>query len=78
MITVEQHTKDNELAKSRKQPTMMTLDEIAEELRISYGTARKLATEGKFPFCRQVGSQWRGDRVAFREWLKPTQPKGTQ
>ena len=47
---------------------VLTLDEVAEYLRIPRSTAYKLAQEGKIP-GQKVGRHWRFRRVVIDKWL---------
>ncbi|MFV2044052.1 MAG: helix-turn-helix domain-containing protein [Anaerolineales bacterium] len=46
----------------------MTVDELAEYLRIPRSSLYKLAQEGRIP-CQKVGRHWRFRREAIDEWL---------
>jgi excisionase family DNA binding protein len=48
--------------------SVMTVDEVAEYLRIPRSSLYKLAQEGRIP-CQKVGRHWRFRRVAIDEWL---------
>jgi excisionase family DNA binding protein len=47
----------------------MTMDELAEYLKISKSTLYKLAVENKLP-GQKIGKRWRFHRDAIDEWLK--------
>jgi len=47
---------------------VMTVDEVAEYLRIPRSSLYKLAQEGRIP-CQKVGRHWRFRREAIDEWL---------
>lgn len=47
---------------------VLTLNEVAEYLRIPRSTAYKLAQEGKLP-GQKVGRQWRFHRGVVDRWL---------
>jgi excisionase family DNA binding protein len=49
-------------------PAILTVDEVAEYLRIPRGSVYKLAQNGKIP-CQKVGKHWRFRREALDEWL---------
>lgn len=54
---------------------VLTIDDLAEYLKIAKSTLYKLAQEGKLP-GQKVGKHWRFHRDAVDEWLKRTeQPK---
>lgn len=55
---------------SAKRPTelIMTLNELAEYLRLAKSTAYKLAQEGKIP-GQKVGRHWRFRKDAIDRWL---------
>ena len=53
----------------RDQPReVLTLNEVAEYLRIPRSTAYKLAQEGKIP-GQKVGRHWRFHRAVVGRWL---------
>ena len=52
-----------------KEPeSIMTIEEIADYLRIPKSTVYKLAQEGKIP-CQKVGRHWRFRKNTINEWL---------
>jgi excisionase family DNA binding protein len=53
---------------SKRQPDVLTLNEVAEYLRIPRSTAYKLAQEGKIP-GQKVGRHWRFHRSVVERWL---------
>ena len=50
------------------QPAVMTVDEVAEYLRIPRGSVYKLAQRGRIP-CQKVGRHWRFRKERIDEWL---------
>ena len=52
-----------------KSNEIMTLDELAEYLKISKSTLYKLAQQSKLP-GQKVGKRWRFHKDAIDEWLK--------
>jgi excisionase family DNA binding protein len=52
-----------------KQHDVMTMDELAEYLKISKSTLYKLAQENKLP-GQKIGKRWRFHREAVDDWLK--------
>ena len=52
-----------------KQDDIMTMDELAEYLKISKSTLYKLATENKLP-GQKIGKRWRFHKDAVDEWIK--------
>jgi len=52
-------------------PAAMTVDEVAEYLRIPRGSVYKLAQQGRIP-CQKVGRHWRFRRKTIDEWLSRT------
>ena len=50
------------------QPAVMTVEEVAEYLRIPRGSIYKLAQRGGIP-CQKVGRHWRFRREAVDAWL---------
>jgi len=53
---------------SKRPPDVLTLNEVAEYLRIPRSTAYKLAQEGKIP-GQKVGRHWRFHRAVVARWL---------
>lgn len=53
---------------SKHSPDVLTLNEVAEYLRIPRSTAYKLAQEGKIP-GQKVGRHWRFRRTVVEKWL---------
>lgn len=49
--------------------TYFTVDEVAEQLRVSRATIMRLISQGKFPGI-QVGSQWRIPEDELDAYLK--------
>ena len=47
---------------------ILTLNELAEYLRIPRSTAYKLAQQGKIP-CQKVGRHWRFRKAVIDQWL---------
>jgi len=54
---------------STEQPPVMTVEEVAEYLRIPRASVYKLAQKGKIP-CQKVGRHWRFRREAVDRWLE--------
>lgn len=55
-----------------KEPdSIMTIEEVAEYLKIPKSTIYILAQEGKIP-CQKVGRQWRFHKEAIVQWIKNT------
>ena len=48
---------------------IMTMDELAEYLKISKSTLYKLAVENKLPGTK-IGKRWRFHKEAIDEWVK--------
>ena len=55
--------------KSRQPTTVLTIDDLADYLKISKSTLYKLAQEGAVP-GQKVGRHWRFHRDAIDGWLK--------
>ncbi len=53
---------------SKQTPDVMTLNEVAEYLRIPRSTVYKLVREGRIP-GQKVGRQWRFRRAVVEQWL---------
>ncbi len=53
---------------AKQTPDVMTLNEVAEYLRIPRSTAYKLVQEGRIP-GQKVGRQWRFRRAFVEKWL---------
>lgn len=60
-----------------KRDEIMTMDELAEYLKISKSTLYKLAVESKLPGTK-IGKRWRFHKDAIDEWVKrgPGTPAG--
>ena len=56
-----------------KRNEIMTMDELAEYLKISKSTLYKLAQEGKLP-GQKVGRHWRFRKKAVDRWLEQNMP----
>ena len=52
-----------------KRDEIMTMDELAEYLKISKATLYKLATDNKLP-GQKIGKRWRFHKDAVDEWVK--------
>ena len=52
----------------------LTIDELAEYLKMGRTKLYRLAQEGKMPTSK-VGGQWRFDREEIDRWMKTMQPK---
>ncbi len=59
---------------SKQVPDVMTLNEVAEYLRVPRSTLYKLAQEGRIP-AQKVGRQWRFRRVVVDHWLGEHKPE---
>ena len=52
-----------------KEPeSIMTIEEVADYLKIPKSTVYKLAQEGKIP-CQKVGRHWRFHKKAIEHWI---------
>jgi excisionase family DNA binding protein len=51
-----------------KPPSIMTITEAADYLRVSRSSLYKLAQGGKIP-CQKVGRHWRFHRVTLENWI---------
>ncbi len=51
------------------QNDVMTVDEVAEYLRIPRSSVYKLAQENRIP-CKKVGRHWRFRRQVIENWLE--------
>ncbi len=56
---------------------IMTIDAVAEYLKISRSTLYKLVQDGKLP-GQKVGKRWRFHKEAINEWLKQHPEKDTK
>jgi excisionase family DNA binding protein len=52
-----------------KRDDILTMDELAEYLKISKSTLYKLAVDGKLPGTK-IGKRWRFHRGAIDDWLR--------
>jgi excisionase family DNA binding protein len=56
---------------------ILTIDALAEYLKISRSTLYKLVQDGKLP-GQKVGKRWRFHKDAIDEWLKQHPEKGAK
>lgn len=57
---------------------LLTIYEVADVLRVSTATVKRLWSSGKFPEPRRVGHQLRWRREVVEQWLENTEAeKGT-
>lgn len=49
-------------------PLVMTVEEVAQYLRIPQSSVYRLAQRGRIP-CQKVGRRWRFHREAIDHWL---------
>ncbi len=56
---------------------IMTIDGLADYLKISTSTLYKLVQDGKLP-GQKVGKRWRFHKEAIDEWLKQHPGKGAK
>lgn len=54
---------------SDSDPAVMTIDEVAELLRVPKSSIYRLAQRGEIP-SRKVGRHWRFHRETLEQWLK--------
>jgi excisionase family DNA binding protein len=54
----------------------LTLDELAEYLKLSRTKLYRMAQKGEIP-ASKIGAQWRFDREEIDEWMKSQRPGGT-
>lgn len=59
--------------KSNPEDKVLTIQELAEYLKLSLSTAYKLAQEGKIP-GQKVGKHWRFHRDVIDRWLDQNRP----
>lgn len=55
--------------KSKAEDKVLTIQELADYLKLSLSSAYKLAQRGKIP-GQKVGKHWRFHRDAIDRWLK--------
>ena len=55
------------------QDKWLTIDELAEYLKMGRTKLYRMAQEGNIP-ASKVGNQWRFDREEIDEWMKSNQP----
>jgi excisionase family DNA binding protein len=56
--------------------SVLTIDELAQYLKISKSTLYKLAQEGAIP-CNKIGKHWRFHKDAIDEWLRRRNPSAS-
>jgi excisionase family DNA binding protein len=62
---------------TKNEESVLTIDELAEYLKISKSTLYKLAKEGKLP-GQKVGRHWRFHRDVIDRWLGQDKKAGGQ
>lgn len=62
---------------SKQKTSVMTIDELAEYLKVAKSTLYKLAQGGRVP-GQKVGKHWRFHRGAIDAWLKDYKPHGAR
>lgn len=62
------------MIKSQATQDVLTIQEVAEYLRVSEATVRRYASRFAIP-GRQIGNQWRFSRTAVDEWLRSASGK---
>jgi excisionase family DNA binding protein len=60
--------------KPHQETAVLTIDDLAEYLKISKSTLYKLAQEGALP-GQKIGRHWRFHRDAVDDWLRTERPK---
>jgi len=53
----------------RKEPDIMTIDEVCQYLRVAKSSLYRLAQDGRIP-CQKVGKHWRFRKDAIDRWLE--------
>ncbi len=53
---------------AEEMPLVMTVEEVADYLRIPRSSVYRLAQQGRIP-CQKAGRRWRFHRAAIDEWL---------
>lgn len=64
------------MSKKDTHPTWMTLEEVAEYLRLSRSKLYDLAQGGMIP-CSKVAGRWRFFRPEIDEWMLRQRPEAT-
>lgn len=55
------------------QDAVMTIDEVADYLKLPKSTVYKLAQKGELP-GRKIGRRWRFSRAQLEQWLREQYP----
>ena len=66
---------DSSQADIEQHPSIMTLEEVAEYLRVHKSTIYRMAREGSIPSSK-VANQWRFRKARIDEWLMECENKG--
>ena len=66
---------DSSQADIEQHPSIMTLEEVAEYLRVHKSTIYRMAREGSIPSSK-VANQWRFRKARSDEWLMECENKG--
>jgi len=57
------------MVQTQEKPDVLTVEEVAEYLRLSEAEVRRYASRFAIP-GRQLGKEWRFSRAALEEWLR--------
>ena len=58
-----------------RKSNLMTIEEVAEYLRVHTSTVYRLVRQGALPAVK-IGKQWRVDRETLAEWLRESATGG--
>ena len=66
---MDAHDEAASRSRSEEKSALMTIEEVAEYLRVHPSTVYRLVRQGSLPAVK-IGKQWRVDREALEEWLR--------
>lgn len=64
------------MSTSHLPPNMMTVEDVATRLRLSYSTVYSMLRTGEIPAVK-LGAQWRVDPIRLDAWLTEQEPDRT-
>jgi len=66
---LDAHTEATSRSRRARKSNLMTIEEVAEYLRVHPSTVYRLVRQGALPAVK-IGKQWRVDRETLEEWLR--------
>ena len=72
---MDDHTEAGSLSRGARKSNLMTIEEVAEYLRVHPSTVYRLVRQGALPAVK-IGKQWRVDRETLAQWLREKATRG--